>query len=241
MNSGHCRRTWCRCWHAIARSSAAAERARRQKQDRRARRAEPDTRQRIEAMPRLAEEMAYKDGLLTWTEENVGELFACIAYKHLTNVKDEVDKRRRKTTRTRSSRRSWPTASTGGLSAPDDRGHGEDRRDGGRRRGRRRVRPEVRRAPHRHPELHGAFGTRTATEPWEKVKNSDRSLRSGRTERERRRGADHGALQDVRRRQIQGGQRRTGPSMAAMVHKSSKPKGSRAARRSSCPSSPRFW
>jgi len=41
-------------------------------------------------MPRLPEEMAYKDGLLTWTEENVGELFACIAYKHLTSVDDET-------------------------------------------------------------------------------------------------------------------------------------------------------
>ena len=42
-------------------------------------------------MPRLAEELPYKDGLLTWTEENVGELFACIAYKHLTSVDDEND------------------------------------------------------------------------------------------------------------------------------------------------------
>ena len=42
-------------------------------------------------MPRLPEEMACKDGLLTWTEENVGELFACIAYKHLTSVDDEND------------------------------------------------------------------------------------------------------------------------------------------------------
>ena len=31
------------------------------------------------------------DGLLTWTEENVGELFACIAYKHLTSVDDTTD------------------------------------------------------------------------------------------------------------------------------------------------------
>ena len=42
-------------------------------------------------MPRLAEELPFKDGLLTWTEENVGELFACIAYKHLTSVDDEND------------------------------------------------------------------------------------------------------------------------------------------------------
>ena len=42
-------------------------------------------------MPRLPEEMAYMDGLLTWTEENVGELFACIAYKHLTSVDDKND------------------------------------------------------------------------------------------------------------------------------------------------------
>ena len=42
-------------------------------------------------MPRLAEELPYTEGLLTWTEENVGELFACIAYKHLTSVDDEND------------------------------------------------------------------------------------------------------------------------------------------------------
>ena len=42
-------------------------------------------------MPRLPEEMACKDGLLTWTEENVGELFACIAFKHLKSVDDEND------------------------------------------------------------------------------------------------------------------------------------------------------
>ena len=42
-------------------------------------------------LPRLAEELPYKDGLLSWTEENVGELFACIAFKHLKSVKDEVD------------------------------------------------------------------------------------------------------------------------------------------------------
>jgi hypothetical protein len=42
-------------------------------------------------LPRLPEEITYKDGLLTWTEENVGELLACIAYKHLITVKDETD------------------------------------------------------------------------------------------------------------------------------------------------------
>ena len=42
-------------------------------------------------MPRLPEEMACEDGLLSWTEENVGELFACIAYKHLTSVDDATD------------------------------------------------------------------------------------------------------------------------------------------------------
>jgi hypothetical protein len=42
-------------------------------------------------LPRLAEELPYKDGLLSWSEENVGELFACIAFKHLKSVKDEVD------------------------------------------------------------------------------------------------------------------------------------------------------
>ena len=51
-----------------------------------------DGREHANTMPRLAEELPYKDGLLAWTEENVGELFACIAYKHLTNVKDEVDR-----------------------------------------------------------------------------------------------------------------------------------------------------
>ena len=50
-----------------------------------------DGRDNANTMPRLPEEMACKDGLLTWTEENVGELFACIAYKHLTSVDDEND------------------------------------------------------------------------------------------------------------------------------------------------------
>ena len=50
-----------------------------------------DGRDHAGTLPRLAEELPYKDGLLSWTEENVGELFACIAFKHLKSVKDEVD------------------------------------------------------------------------------------------------------------------------------------------------------
>ena len=65
-------------------------------------------------MPRLPEEMACKDGLLTWTEENVGELFACIAYKHLTSVDDENDNEEAGA-RARSSRPPCPRAWTGGL------------------------------------------------------------------------------------------------------------------------------
>ena len=42
-------------------------------------------------LPRLPKDITYKDGLLTWTAENVGELLACIAYKHLITVKDEAD------------------------------------------------------------------------------------------------------------------------------------------------------
>ena len=44
-------------------------------------------------MPRLAEELPYTEGLLKWTEENVGELFACIAYKHLmVGINEKVDR-----------------------------------------------------------------------------------------------------------------------------------------------------
>ena len=74
-----------------------------------------DGRDHAGTMPRLPEELPYKDGLLSWTEENVGELFACIAFKHLKSVDDENRQRGGGRTRTRSSRRPWTTASTGGL------------------------------------------------------------------------------------------------------------------------------
>ena len=92
MNSGHCRRTWCGCWHGGRAPAVDVSRAGTYSRARPVANGGTGTGATTPARCRaLAEELAYKDGLLTWTEENVGEVFACIA----SQAPDERRRRKR--------------------------------------------------------------------------------------------------------------------------------------------------
>ena len=103
---------------------------------------------------------------------------------------------------------------------------------------RRRGRPEVRRAPHRHPELHPLGRGEAQNDPWDRVKELPLLLHSGKNRREGDAKLTEQLCKTFGVDQIKGDN--TDRALKAYDFRAASRR-ARAARRSSCRSSPRFW
>ena len=190
-------------------------------------------------LPRPAEEMPYKDGLLTWTEENVGEIFACIAFKHLKSAEDKNDNEEAE----ENAREIKQAAMAHGV---DGRAllhlTIEDMEKIGEKAGHVEGGGEcaLKFVGHRIAILSSihAFVEAYKAEPWDRVKELPLLVRAGKNRHEGEAKLTDGALQDVRHRPNSWETIRTRPSRPPWCT-SPASRRRRSGRRSPCPSSPR--